>query len=186
VSSIHAFVASNVGYWFVGYIALILLGSTALMLTRTDLLRSDHRMESLVSREATFLFNNLLFVGLAFAILWGVTFPLISEVVTGEKITVNAPFFDFFAVVFGLPLILLMGIGPVIAWRRASLRSLKASFGVPFTAGVVAGVALIVLGYGDHPAGLAAVSLCIFVAGAVRVRCPAGPPAPAAPPPGAG
>ena len=119
VSSIHAFVASNVGYWFVGYIAVILLGSTALMLARIDLLRSDHQMESLVSREATFLFNNLLFVGLAFAVLWGVTFPLISEAVTGEKITVNAPFFNFFAVVFGLPLILLMGVGPVIAWRRA-------------------------------------------------------------------
>jgi cytochrome c-type biogenesis protein CcmF len=170
VSSIHAFVASNVGYWFVGYIAVILLGSTALMLTRMDLLRSDHRMESLVSREATFLFNNLLFVGLAFAVLWGVTFPLISEAVTGEKITVNAPFFNFFAVVFGLPLILLMGIGPVIAWRRASLRSLRASFGVPFTAGVVAGAILLALGYGDHPAGLAAVSLSIFVAVAIVIE----------------
>ena len=140
---------------------------TALMLARMELLRSDHRMESLVSREATFLFNNLLFVGLAFAVLWGVTFPLISEAVTGEKITVNAPFFNFFAVAFGLPLILLMGVGPVIAWRRASLRSLKASFGVPFTAGLVAGVVLIVLGYGGHPAGLAAYSLCIFVAVAI-------------------
>jgi cytochrome c-type biogenesis protein CcmF len=170
VSSIHAFVASNVGYWFVGYIAVILLGSTALMLARMELLRSDHRMESLVSREATFLFNNLLFVGLAFAVLWGVTFPLISEAVTGGKITVNAPFFDFFAVVFGLPLILLMGVGPVIAWRRASMRSLKASFGVPFTAGLVAGALLVLLGYGDHPAGLAAFSLCIFVAVAIFIE----------------
>jgi cytochrome c-type biogenesis protein CcmF len=170
VSSIHAFVASNVGYWFVGYIAVVLLGSTTLMLTRMDLLRSDHRMESLVSREATFLFNNLLFVGLAFAVLWGVTFPLISEAVTGEKITVNAPFFNFFAVAFGLPLILLMGVGPVIAWRRASLRSLRASFGVPFAAGVVAGAILLALGYGDHPAGLAAVSLSIFVAVAILIE----------------
>ena len=136
LSSIHAFVSSNVGYWFIGYIAAILVLSTTLLITRMDLLRSEHRMESLVSREATFLFNNLLFVGLAFAVLWGVTFPLISEAVTGEKITVNAPFFNFFVVAFGLPLILLMGVGPVIAWRRASLRACGATFGIPFAIGV--------------------------------------------------
>ncbi len=125
-------------------------------------------MESLVSREATFLFNNLLFVGLAFAVLWGVTFPLISEAVTGEKITVNAPFFNFFVVVFGLPLILLMGVGPVIAWRRASLRSLRAYVRHPvrgrrsWPASV-----LLVLGYGDHPAG-ARGDLAVGVRGASR------------------
>ena len=85
-------------------------------------------MESLVSREATFLFNNLLLVGIAFAVLWGVLFPLISEAV-GEKITVTTPFFEFFAVAFGLPLILLMGVGPVIAWRRASLEPASARSG---------------------------------------------------------
>jgi cytochrome c-type biogenesis protein CcmF len=167
LSSIHAFVSSNVGYWFIGYIAVILVLATTLLITRIDILRSDHRMESLVSREATFLFNNLLFVGLAFAVLWGVTFPLISEAVTGEKITVNAPFFNFFVVAFGLPLILLMGIGPVIAWRRASLRSLRATFGIPFAVGAVSGLGLIVLGYGDHPAGAAAYSLSVFVAIAI-------------------
>ena len=125
-------------------------------------------MESLVSREATFLFNNLLFVGLAFAVLWGVTFPLISEAVTGEKITVNAPFFNFFVVAFGLPLILLMGVGPVIAWRRASLRSLRATFGIPFAIGAVAGLGLIVLGYGEPSRGRrAAYSLSVFVAVAI-------------------
>jgi cytochrome c-type biogenesis protein CcmF len=90
--------------------------------------------------------------------------------VTGEKITVNAPFFNFFAVVFGLPLILLMGIGPVIAWRRASLRSLRASFGVPFAGGVAAGLVLLVLGYGEHPAGLAAISLSVFVGIAIVIE----------------
>jgi cytochrome c-type biogenesis protein CcmF len=167
LSSIHAFVSSNVGYWFIGYIAAIGVLSTTLLITRMDILRSEHRMESLVSREATFLFNNLLFVGLAFAVLWGVTFPLISEAVTGEKITVNAPFFNFFIVAFGLPLILLMGIGPVIAWRRASLRSLRATFGIPFAIGVVSGLGLFLLGYGDHPAGAAAYSLSVFVAVAI-------------------
>ncbi len=167
LSSIHAFVSSNVGYWFIAYIAVILVLATTLLITRIDLLRSEHRMESLVSREATFLFNNLLFVGLAFAVLWGVTFPLISEAVTGEKITVNAPFFNFFVVAFGLPLILLMGVGPVIAWRRASLRSLRATFGIPFAIGAAAGLGLIVLGYGDHPAGTAAYSLSVFVAVAI-------------------
>ncbi len=86
---------------------------------------------------------------------------------TGDKITVNAPFFNFFAVAFGLPLILLMGIGPVIAWRRASLRSLRATFGIPFAIGAAAGLGLIVLGYGDHPAGTAAYSLSVFVAVAI-------------------
>jgi cytochrome c-type biogenesis protein CcmF len=167
LSSIHAFVSSNVGYWFIGYIAFILVFSTTLLITRMDILRSEHRMESLVSREATFLFNNLLFVGLAFAVLWGVTFPLISEALTGEKITVNAPFFNFFIVAFGLPLILLMGVGPVIAWRRASLRSLRATFGIPFAIGAVSGLGLIVLGYGSHPAGVAAYSLSVFVAVAI-------------------
>ncbi len=75
LSSIHAFVSSNVGYWFIAYMAVILALATWLLITRIDLLRSEHRMESLVSREATFLFNNLLFVGLAFAVLWGVHLP---------------------------------------------------------------------------------------------------------------
>ncbi len=167
LSSIHAFVASNVGFWFVGFIAVVLAGPAALIIWRLPLLRTEHRMESLVSREATFLFNNLLLVGLAFAVLWGVIYPLISKTVIGDEVTVNAPFFQFFSVAFGLPLLALMGIGPVIAWRRASLRSLRATFGIPFATGVACGLALTVLGYGTNALGTAAYSLCVFVAVAI-------------------
>ena len=85
-------------------------------------------MESLVSREATFLFNNLLLVGIAFAVLWGVLFPLISEAIGDDRLNVTNPFFEFFAVAFGLPLVFLMGVGPLIAWRRASIESLARAF----------------------------------------------------------
>src|SRR6266511_1422953 len=85
----------------------------------------------LVTREATFLYNNLLLVALCLTILWGVTFPILSEAVRGEQITVGAPYYNFFLSVFGLPLLLLMGIGPLVAWRRASLRSLGRSFAWP-------------------------------------------------------
>ncbi len=167
LSSIHAFVSSDIGYWFIAFIAVVIAGATLLATRRSYLLRAEHRMESLVSREATFLFNNLLFVGLAFAVLWGVTFPLISQAVTGSDVTVSAPFYEFFAVAFGLPLVLLMGIGPLIAWRRASLRSLRTTFGLPFAIGGVAGAMLVAAGYGDHPAGVAAYSLSVFVAVAI-------------------
>ena len=154
LSSIHAFVESSVGWYFVTFIAHRARRSRpGSIVWRLPLLRSEHRMESLVSREATFLFNNLLFVGLAFAMLWGVLFPLVSKAFASEQITVSQPFFHFFAVVFGLPLILLMGIGPLIAWRRASLRSLRLAFGGPFLAGLAAAALLLVLGYGTSPAG---------------------------------
>jgi cytochrome c-type biogenesis protein CcmF len=163
LSSIHAFVESEVGWYFVVFIALVLAGSMALIVTRLPLLRSEHRMESLVSREATFLFNNLLFVGIAFAVLWGVIFPLISETVTGTQLSVSSPFFEFFTVAFGLPLLLLMGVGPLIAWRRASLGSLRRSFVWPFATAAAAGGLLLLLGYGTSVPGVTALSLCAFV-----------------------
>src|SRR5439155_54658 len=100
------------------------IGSLALILSRLPLLRSKTRMESLVSREATFLYNSLLLVALCLTILWGVIFPILSEAVRGEQITVSGPYYNFFLRIFGLPLLLLMGIGPLFAWRRASLPSL--------------------------------------------------------------
>ena len=96
-------------------------------------------MESLVSREATFLFNNLLLVGIAFAVLWGVLFPLISETVGDDRLNVTNPFFEFFAVAFGLPLVFLMGVGPLIAWRRASIKSLERTFMGPALTGLATG-----------------------------------------------
>ena len=98
--------------------------STALIIWRLPLLRSTTRLESLVSREAVFLYNNLLLVALCLTILWGVAWPILSEAVRGTSVVVGRPYYDFFLRIFGLPLLLLMGVGPLIAWRRASLRGL--------------------------------------------------------------
>ncbi len=170
LSSIHAFTVSSVGWYFVGFIGIVLVGSAALIVSRLDILRSEHRMESLVSREATFLFNNLLFVGLAFAVLWGVAYPLALKAIGAEDLTVNAPFYNFFATAFGLPLILLMAVGPLIAWRRASLKSLRLTFGVPFGIGLGVGGVLILLGYTGSLAGVAAISLCAFAAASIGLE----------------
>ena len=128
IQSIHSFTQSSIGPWFLGFICLITAGSLALIFARLPLLRSKTRLESLVSREATFLYNNLLLVALALTILWGVVYPLLSEAVTGRAATVSKPYYNFFLHSFGLPLLLLMGIGPLVAWRRASLRALGRTF----------------------------------------------------------
>jgi cytochrome c-type biogenesis protein CcmF len=167
VSSIHSFTQSSIGPWFLGFIALITVASVALIFARLPLLRAKTRLESLVSREATFLYNNLLLVALCLTILWGVIFPILSEAVRGEEITVGAPYYNFFLRAFGLPLLLLMGIGPLIAWRRASLRSLGRSFLWPAATALVAGVVLLALGAGSSPAGLIAYTFSAFVLGSI-------------------
>ena len=125
LNSIHSFTESSIGPWFLGFICFVVVASMALLFWRLPLLRSKTKLESLVSREATFLYNNLLLVALCLTILWGVTFPILSEAVRGEAVTVGRPYYNFFFRSFGLPLLLLMGIGPLIAWRRASLSSLE-------------------------------------------------------------
>jgi cytochrome c-type biogenesis protein CcmF len=167
VSSIHSFTQSSIGPWFLGFICLVTLGSLVLIFGRLPLLRAKTRLESLLSREATFLYNNLLLVALCLTILWGVVFPILSEAVRGEQITVAAPYYNFFLRAFGLPLLLLMGIGPLIAWRRASVRSLGRSFIWPAGAALVAGVALLALGAGSSPAGLIAYTFSAFVLGSI-------------------
>src|SRR5207342_495734 len=124
INSIHSFTEGSIGPWFLGFICFVIVCSLALVFWRLPLLRSKTRLESLVSREATFLYNNLLLVALCLTILWGVTFPILSEAVRGESVTVGRPYYDFFLRAFGLPLLLLMGIGPLIAWRRTSVRAL--------------------------------------------------------------
>jgi cytochrome c-type biogenesis protein CcmF len=163
VDSIHSFTQSPLGSWFLGFITLITFGSLLLIVSRLPLLRSKTRMESLVSREATFLYNNLLLVALALTILWGVVFPILSEAVRGEQITVGAPYYNFFLRVFGLPLLLLMAIGPLVAWRRASLRSLGKSFAWPAAIAVGVGLVLLLLGAGSSWIGLVAYTFSAFV-----------------------
>jgi cytochrome c-type biogenesis protein CcmF len=167
VSSIHSFTQSPLGSWFLGFICLITIGSLALIYSRLPLLRSKTRIESLVSREATFLYNNLLLVALCLTILWGVLFPILSDAVRGEQITVGGPYYNFFLRIFGLPLLLLMGIGPLVAWRRASLRSLGKSFAWPAAIALATGVVLLVLGAGSSWIGLLAYTFCAFVLGSI-------------------
>ena len=163
IQSIHSFTQSSIGPWFLGFICLITAGSLALVFLRLPLLRTKTRLESLVSREATFLYNNLLLVALSLTILWGVVYPLLSEAVTGEAASVNKPYYNFFLHSFGLPLLLLMGIGPLVAWRRASLRALGRTFLWPLAAAVAAGVVLLALGAGSSRVGVIAYTFSVFV-----------------------
>ncbi len=121
LDSIHAFGASTLGAPFLAFIGLVLVFSVGLVVSRLDDLRSEARIDSLFSRESVFLLNNLVLVGLCFVIFWGTFFPLISEAVTGTKSSVGPPWFDRYTVPLALVLVLLSGIGPVIAWRRVTL-----------------------------------------------------------------
>ena len=167
VNSIHSFSQSPLGGWFLGFIVLITVFSVGLIYLRLPLLRARTKLESLVSREATFLYNNLLLVALALTILWGVVYPLLTQAVNGETRSVSKPYYDFFLHTFGLPLLLLMGIGPLVAWRRASLRALGKTFIVPAACAVVGGIALIAAGFGSSTPGLLAYTFSIFVAASI-------------------
>jgi cytochrome c-type biogenesis protein CcmF len=167
IDSIHSFARSSIGGWFLGFLCLMVVLSVALIYWRLPLLRTKTKLESLVSREATFLYNNLLLVALALTILWGVLYPILSEAVRGESRSVSKPYYDFFLHTFGLPLLLLMGIGPLVAWRRASLRSLSKTFVIPFAAAVVTGVALLAFGFGSSWPGLLTYTFSAFVAASI-------------------
>jgi cytochrome c-type biogenesis protein CcmF len=167
VNSIHSFSQSPLGGWFLGFISIVTVFSVGLIYLRLPLLRAKTKLESLVSREATFLYNNLLLVALALTILWGVVYPLLTQAVNGETRSVSKPYYDFFLHSFGLPLLLLMGIGPLVAWRRASLRALGKTFAVPAAVSVVTGVGLLALGFGSSTPGLLAYTFSAFVAASI-------------------
>ena len=163
VSSIHSFTQSSIGPWFLGFIVVVVAFAIAMIFYRLPLLRTKTRLESLVSREATFLYNNLLLIALCLTILWGVAWPLLSEAVRGEAVVVGRPYYDFFLRVFGLPLLLLMGIGPLVAWRRASLRGLARTFTLPASVALVTGGVLVLAGAGSSIPGLIAYTFAAFV-----------------------
>ena len=163
LSSIHSFTESSIGPWFLGFIGVVVAGSAALIVSRVPLLRSKTRLESPVSREATFLYNNLLLVAFCLTILWGVAYPILTEALRGEPVTVGPPYYNFFLKAFGLPLLVLMGIGPLIAWRRASLRGLGRTFAWPLGVALASGAALLALGAGSSIPGLVGYTFCAFV-----------------------
>src|SRR2546421_2656345 len=162
ISSVHSFTQSNVGYFFLFFLIAAATASFTVYARRLPLLTAETRLESMVSREASFLFNNLLFVGIAFSVLWGTLFPILSELVQGTKVTVGPPFFNQVNIPLGLALLALTGIGPLIAWRRASLPNLQRQFAVPATAGGLTLLVLLVGGMRDLDA-LLAIALGGFV-----------------------
>src|SRR3954469_12009139 len=170
INSIHSFSQSPLGGWFLGFIVFVTAFSVILIYIRLPLLRARTKLESLVSREAAFLYNNLLLVAFCLTILWGVVYPLLTEAVRGETRSVSKPYYNFFLHSFGLPLLLLMGIGPLVAWRRASLRALGRSFLVPLAAAVVTGSTLLALGFGSSWPGLLAYTFSAFVAASIALE----------------
>jgi cytochrome c-type biogenesis protein CcmF len=170
INSIHSFSQSSIGGWFLAFIAAVATGSAVLILTRLEILRTPIKFESLASREAAFLYNNLLLVAFALTMLWGVAFPLLSQVLRGVPVTVGPPYYNFFLKVFGLPLLLLMGIGPLLAWRRASLRSFARTVAWPLVFAVLVGAMLLRAGAGSSPPGLVAYTFSAFVIAAVLLE----------------
>jgi cytochrome c-type biogenesis protein CcmF len=170
VSSVHAFAQSPIGKYFVIFLAVGIAATVILILERLKYLKSEARLESVVSRESSFMFNNLILVASCFAVLWGTMFPVISEAVTGEKISVDAPFFNRINIPIGLALIFLTGVGPLIAWRRSSVESLKRAFLIPTIAGVALMALLAVLGAYEHPYALVSFGLCMFVTATVVIE----------------
>ena len=162
ISSVHSFTKSDIGPMFAGFLGVAVLVSVGLLIHRLPDLKSEHRLDSFVSRESTFLFNNLLLVGAAFAVLWGTLFPILSEAVRGVKITVGPPFFNEVMVPIALGLVTLAGICPVIAWRRASPRRLIDKLQVPLWALAGGVAALLIAGVRDLYA-LVAFAITIFV-----------------------
>jgi cytochrome c-type biogenesis protein CcmF len=155
IASVHSFAQSPVGNWFAGFLIVAIIITAYLVTTRLKDLEAKATLESMVSREAAFLYNNVVLVGIAFSVLWGTLFPIITEAVRGEKITVGPPFFNAVNIPLGLTLLLLTGIGPLIAWRRASVGNLQRQFTNPVLAGVTVGVGLVLLGMRDFTAVLA-------------------------------
>ena len=167
LDSIHAFTGSSLGVPFVTLIGAMILASVTLVVTRRDTLRSEHRLDSLLSREAMFLGNNLVLVGLAFVVFWGTFFPLISEALTGNKQALGPPWYDKYTVPLALVLVLLSGIGPVIAWRRATPANARRSFRWPVLAGLATLVVLVPFGVGRRPLALLMFCFAAFVVGTV-------------------
>ncbi|HEV8713351.1 MAG TPA: heme lyase CcmF/NrfE family subunit [Candidatus Binatia bacterium] len=166
ISSVHSFTQSGLGPYFMAFLILVIGVSLGLLCYRLPELKSENELDSLLSREAAFLLNNWVLVGLAFATFWGTVFPVLSEWVRGVKITVGPPFFNKVNGPLGVLLLFLTGVGPVIAWRRASAKSLRRNFSVPVLSGFGAGVLFFALGY-HHYYAVVVFSLAGFVLGTI-------------------
>jgi cytochrome c-type biogenesis protein CcmF len=134
VSSVHAFAQSSIGTWFIIFMGIVLAVCIFTYILQRDHLKGEHQIESLVSRESSFLFNNLVLLAACFVILWGTLFPILSEYVVGNKVTVGAPWYNTVAIPIGLFLLFLTGVGPLLPWRSTSMKSVKRNFVLPVIA----------------------------------------------------
>jgi cytochrome c-type biogenesis protein CcmF len=162
VSSVHAFAQSAIGSWFVAFLVISFAVFLLAFLKNRDYLKSDNQLDSMVSRESSFLFNNLILLAACFAVLWGTMFPVISEAFTGSRISVGPPFFNKVNIPIGLFLLFLTGVGPLLAWRRTSLDSLRRNFAWPLIGGFLGGAVAWPLGFRDVYA-LMCLILSVFV-----------------------
>jgi cytochrome c-type biogenesis protein CcmF len=169
VSSVHAFAQSSIGTWFVGFLALILIVCLGAYLKNRDYLKSENQLDAIVSRESSFLFNNLMLLVACVAVLSGTLFPVFSEWFTGNRISVGAPFFNKVNIPIGLLLLFLTGVGPLLAWRKTSTESLKRNFGLPLGIGITAGVVAFALGFREFYS-LVCLILCVFVASTITME----------------
>jgi cytochrome c-type biogenesis protein CcmF len=166
ISSVHSFAYSAIGGYFLAFLGIIIVFSTGLFIYRLPKLRPEQEFDSVISREGSFLLNNLLLVGVMFATLWGTLFPLISNAVRQQTLTVGPPFYDQVNGPIFIVLILAMGIGPLLAWRRTSTRALRRSLGIPALAAAVCAAVLPLAGIRDIWANIA-FAVCSFTAGAI-------------------
>jgi cytochrome c-type biogenesis protein CcmF len=162
VSSVHAFANSHIGPWFVGFIIVIIFVCTVAYFKNRDYLKSENMLDSMISRESSFLFNNLLFLVACIAVLSGTLFPVFSEWFTNNRISVGAPFFNKVMIPIGLAILFLTGVGPLLAWRKTSMDSLKRNFGWPLIIALLTALACFFFGYRDS-----ASLLCFFLCGFV-------------------
>src|SRR6266540_1576431 len=166
IGSVHAFTQGSIGAFFLGFLAVVLLVSFSLLAWRTERLKAQGELDSVLSRESAFLLNNVFLVAAAFTVFFGTVFPLLSEAVRGMKLSVGAPFFNLVNIPIFLALLFLMGVGPAIAWRRASAENLKRNFLRPVLAGIVAAAILRLVGVGNTLV-LLCMALVVFVTGTI-------------------
>ena len=166
IASVHAFTQGSIGIMFLGFLALVVLLALCLLAWRWDALRGQGELDSVVSRESAFLLNNVMLVAAAFTVFFGTVFPLLSEAVRGVKVSVGAPFFNAVNVPLFLGLIFLMGVGPLIAWRRASPDNLRRNFVGPILIGIAAAAIFYFVGVRSTLAVLT-LSLTVFVAATI-------------------
>jgi cytochrome c-type biogenesis protein CcmF len=162
VSSVHAFADSALGDYFLLYMALVAAGTIYLIIDRRQYLKSERPLDSVLSRESAFLFNNLMLVVACFAVLWGTMFPVLSEWLRGSKITVGPPFFNNVNIPIGLFLLFLTGVGPLFAWRQTSIESLRKAFFWPGILSVGSCAALLAAGMRSFYS-VVCLTLCVFV-----------------------